>query len=159
MDLDLYSIGQKVFSFYIAYVLMTTIIGGTLAASGAPYDMISVPIFTPANQFYQMIINVMANNPIPIVNGSWAITDPSQISNALPLAVGIFIVVQLLAGVFSGFANLAMTLIIMFRAYMPDLLFLAVPMAITFGFLQIAVYYYMVIKLKEILSPYIAYTK
>jgi hypothetical protein len=95
--------------------------------------------------------------PLQTVNGSWAITDPNVLNAAMPLAVAVFIVAQLLANSVAILPNIAVTIMIYTRAYIPELLFLTVPLVIVMGFLQLAVLYYIVIKLKEIISPYIPY--
>jgi len=157
MDLDLYNIGARIFSFYLSLLIITSVVGSVLAATGAPSDMLSAPIFLPGKIFYDLTIKAYTNMPLQTINGSWAITDPSVLNTAMPLAVAVFIVAQLLANSVAILPNIAVTIMIFTRAYIPELLFLTVPLVIVMGFLQLAVLYYIVIKLKEIISPYIPY--
>jgi|FLYM01.1.fsa_nt_gi hypothetical protein len=157
MELDLYSVGQKIFSFNLIFSIISSFIAIGIAVGGAPSEIVGLPLFAPAGFFYKLAIQQVASLPVNVTNSSnivsntsWVISDISGFTYAVSAASSIAIVASILAYIFVGMSLFAATVIVI----MPnELKFLVIPLVFLFSFFQLALLYYLFLKIKELLSP------
>lgn len=163
MNLDLYDVGSRLFGFYLSLIIVTTLMGTVLLATGAPDEVFNIPIFAPAKMFFDMVVKVYQNTPLPtnVTNGTayWVVTSDNTnvLTQLLPLAISVYIIAQLLVSALSGYIGLAITLTLFIRSAIPELDFLTYPLIFITSFFQLAVFYYIAMRIKDMISPYISY--
>ncbi|MEL9929704.1 MAG: hypothetical protein QXU60_06140 [Sulfolobales archaeon] len=139
MDLDLYDVGSRLFGFYLSLIIVTTLMATVLFAAGAPDELFSIPLLAPAKMF----VDIVARS-----NNTNAPTKPS------PLAVLLYMIVQLLVSALSGYIGLALSLMLIIRTVIPELDFLSYPLIFITSFFQLAVFYYIAMRIKDMISSW-----
>jgi len=144
--MDLEQIGERIFGFMLYYSVIITVITLTLISAGIPVDAFDLPLFTPANRFYEMTMAIAAKLP----------TNATITSFLFGLSFGIVgAAVQLLTTLVTGVLALIQTIAMLIP---PDVRFLVVPLYFVGSFVQVVVWYYLAVKIYNLLKSWIPFS-
>lgn len=144
--MDLEEIGRKIYSFALYYSIVMTVITLALIGAGLPAEAFNLPLFTPATRLYEVTMSVVSRLP-----------QNATIADLLMgLSFGIVggvlqFTISLLFGVLALVQTLAMIV-------PPDVRFLVVPLFFVGAFIQLMVWYYIAVKLYNLLRSWIPFS-
>jgi len=135
--------GEKAFGVAFFMSLVITILVITLLASGLPPEAFSIPLFMPASRFYSMVNNIASKIPknatveyltftttVSLIGGFWQFS--------YMLLFGIIGLVQTIATIVP-----------------PEVAFLTIPLYFIGSFLQVSIWYYIILKFFNIIRSWL----
>jgi len=141
--MDLAEIGERAFAFALVFSLVATIIVISMLSAGLPPDMIDVPLFAPATMFYsnvQSVVEKIPQNATPtdLVGATAAAFIGGFLQFILTMLTGLLLAVYTIASVIP-----------------PEVRFLVFPLYFVAGFLQMAVWHYVVSKVFSMVKSWL----
>jgi len=141
--MDIAEIGERAFGFALVFSLVSTVIVISMLSAGLPPDMINVPLFAPATMFYsnvKAVVETIPSNATPteLVSATAAAFIGGFLQFMLTMLTGLLLAVYTIASVIP-----------------PEVRFLVFPLYFVAGFLQMAIWYYIVTKVFNVVKSWL----